>query len=141
MWSFELWHTKTSVNTSRLPPKVAFGMIEDELKSYHRSSHSQKLPLLGLRDLLPLNSHLRQCATVSLEALPGESKGCDIWLPGLRCDLSSPFFSLPFPPQRAAMKTSIEGENDINHYKWKSVNGQEKLIWIPRDTIVCEVKS
>lgn len=60
------------------------------IKSYHKASLSRSFPCSGYRSPLHLVSHLsslRQCATVLLGALPGESEGCDIWLPVLWCDL------------------------------------------------------
>ena len=58
MWFFKLWHTETRVNTSRLPPKVAFGIMEDELKATTEPATAEAPPV-RVTGPAQIISHLR----------------------------------------------------------------------------------
>lgn len=122
VWFFKLWHTKTSVNTNRLPPKVAFGIMEDELKATREpaTAETSSVRVIGAPDSSCLISDNEPLWFWKLGLVRAVSKGHDIWLPVLHCDLSS--FVFAFLPQKLTMKTFIEGGNDINYCKWKFIS-------------------
>lgn len=58
VWFFKLWYTETSVNTSRLPLKVAFGIMKDELKAATEPATAEAPPI-RVTGPAQLISHLR----------------------------------------------------------------------------------